>query len=264
MTRYPIYIPSKGRATTASTPRLLGDLPYTLVVEPTDLGAYRESFPGADILALDTCDRGAQYARQAALAHARGLGVGALWQLDDDLTGLYRVAAGKCTRCPAAEALAYAETLMDALPRVGIVGFAVRQFAWSASKAYEWNRYPVMCILASTSTGIDYDPDIYLAEDLAFWLAHVEAFWRSIKVNAYAVAARPMASAHEGGYQKMYSTENATRYGKMVARRYARFVEFKPLRPGECIGWSRVRYDAVDAHLARLGSTSARLEREGA
>jgi len=254
MLKYPVYIPSKGRAGLATTPNLLGGLQPILAVEAPEADAYKGAFPHADILALDPVrDRGVQRARQACLEHARRLGVKAHWQLDDDLTRFCRVENRRARDCFAVDALAYGEGIMDAYARVGMVGYNTREYAWGARKAWDWNRFGARCVLINTTTGIDYDPGLFLAEDLVFWLAHVEAFWRTVKVNAYGITTQAVSGELEGGCSDVYSTENANRCGKAAAARMSRFLEFLPLKPGQVIGWSRIRYDAIDAHLAKFG-----------
>jgi hypothetical protein len=65
--QYPIYIPSKGRAEIATTPRLLKDnnVPFVLMVEPQDKDKYLQHFTQDQICVMGENDKGITYARNS-------------------------------------------------------------------------------------------------------------------------------------------------------------------------------------------------------
>lgn len=93
-TRYPVYIPSKGRAEIATTPRLLDQagVDYRLVVESTEVDAYAERYGADRVLALPFHDlgQGSIPARNWIWEHAVAAGAKWHWIIDDNVQGFYR------------------------------------------------------------------------------------------------------------------------------------------------------------------------------
>ena len=93
--RYPIYIPTKGRAEVAITPGQLDKLgvPYRLVVEPPELEAYARRYPMKSILVLPFHDlgEGSIPARNWIWEHAIEEGHARHWIIDDNVTRFYRM-----------------------------------------------------------------------------------------------------------------------------------------------------------------------------
>lgn len=93
-TRYPIYIPSKGRSEYATTPRLLDQAgaDYFLVVESTEADAYRERFGDDRVLDLPFHDlgQGSIPARNWIWQHAQDSGHAWHWVIDDNIGGFFR------------------------------------------------------------------------------------------------------------------------------------------------------------------------------
>lgn len=98
-TRYPVYIPSKGRADVATTPRLLDQagVDYRLVVEPPEADAYRAAFGVNKVLELPFHDlgEGSIPARNWIWEHAATLGYPWHWVIDDNVQGFYRAHGNK-------------------------------------------------------------------------------------------------------------------------------------------------------------------------
>lgn len=93
-TRHPVYIPSKGRAEYATTPRLLeqAGVDYRLVVESTEVDAYAERFGADKVLALPFHDlgQGSIPARNWIWEHAQDAGAPWHWVIDDNIGGFFR------------------------------------------------------------------------------------------------------------------------------------------------------------------------------
>jgi hypothetical protein len=122
--RFPIYIPSKGRAESRITMRYLDAMgvPYSVVVEEPEHAEYAAVLDPAKLLVLDrgyqeryeTCDeigdrksRGPGPARNFAWDHAVSVGAPWHWVMDDNIRGFFRlnynlkvpVADGTTLRC---------------------------------------------------------------------------------------------------------------------------------------------------------------------
>lgn len=111
--RFPLYIPSKGRAAHSLTSRALTvmGVPHTVVVEPAEVDAYTRTLDGtlATVLSLDmtyraryeTCDDlgltkgpGAGAARNFIWDHAADAGHPWHWVMDDNIRGRRNTSPG--------------------------------------------------------------------------------------------------------------------------------------------------------------------------
>lgn len=107
--RYPIYIPSKGRADTRLTMNALDamSVPYHVIVEEQEHAAYAAVIGPEKLLVLDPAyqrdydacmaltseqSRGSGPARNFAWDHAKALGADRHWVVDDNIRGFLRLA----------------------------------------------------------------------------------------------------------------------------------------------------------------------------
>jgi hypothetical protein len=92
--RYPVYIPSKGRADTRYTNKAFEKigLPHFIVIEPQEYDKYAEVVDPlwTTILTLPFRDRGLVPTRNWIWDHAEASGVERFWTFDDNIYGLYR------------------------------------------------------------------------------------------------------------------------------------------------------------------------------
>lgn len=209
--KYPIFIPSKGRATyeLAKVCPVLDQskLHYTIFVEPQDELTYRGIFGLASIVVLKENDKGIGYARQSMLDYAREKKIPVYWQLDDNIYGFYKVEGGKTAKCGAREALETAETYFDyhnAQAEVGLLGLDYQQYAWAKKDALSLNNRTWCSTLTRSDTGIDYAQDLDTREDVDFCLQHLLNGWRTILVHRYAMGKPPMAMNKFGGLSQQY------------------------------------------------------------
>lgn len=91
--KYPVYIPSKGRAENATTPDLLkqAGVEFYLVVEPSEFADYREKY-GDCVLCLpfENLGQGSIPARNWIWEHAKTSGNAWHWLIDDNVLGFWR------------------------------------------------------------------------------------------------------------------------------------------------------------------------------
>ena len=131
---YPVYVPSKGRATQCYTAKfLLHDrVPFALVVEADEAIAYAERFPSVPLVVLSGSGHGSStYARNCIADHARATGAQRHWQLDDNIRGIRRWWRGKRIRCASGVALRVTEDFVDRYENVAIAGLNYTMFAHS-------------------------------------------------------------------------------------------------------------------------------------
>lgn len=134
--RYPIYIPSKGRADRCLTARALaGDgVPFWLVVEPQEADLYAAEFGRERLLVLPFRDLGSVVpARNWIKEHATAAGYARHWQLDDNIRDVYRWWA-KRIRVDFGVALRVCEDLTDRYTNVAVSGLNYVMFGTSDPK----------------------------------------------------------------------------------------------------------------------------------
>ena len=131
--KYQIYIPSKGRADNAQTPRALDALgvSYQLVVEDVEADAYIGKYGRDNVLVLpfSNLGQGSIPARNWIWDHAIASGADRHWIIDDNIRAFYRlncnrripVASGTIFRC--------AEDFTDRFTNIAFSGFNNLAFA---------------------------------------------------------------------------------------------------------------------------------------
>lgn len=124
MPRYPIFIPTKGRADSRMTIRMFDKLgaPYTIFVEAQEFDAYAEHVPTSRIRVLPHQNKGLTVTRNYIWDYAESIGLEKFWTFDDNITGLYRFNYNLKTPCADATVLAVAETFASRYENIGIVG----------------------------------------------------------------------------------------------------------------------------------------------
>jgi hypothetical protein len=138
---YPVYIPSKGRANTGTTHKLLTEagIPYTLVIEPQDVEAYK-NYPATQTLVLDKNDAGMDYTRNYIKDHATALGAEYHWQLDDDIKRFVTRQNGKTYKANAAHALNAVEQTVNLYTNVGVAAPAYDTWIHTREDAMRVNK----------------------------------------------------------------------------------------------------------------------------
>lgn len=149
MTKYPIYVPSKGRADVMTTPHVLdrSELDYTVVVEPTEYDDYARQIGSERLLLLDARDQGLPYARNSIKNHAMALGHERHWCLDDNIKGFLQWDAGDRVPVKAGDALYTMEFFVDAYTNVAIAGPMHHVFGYDISTPFAINQQVYSCVL---------------------------------------------------------------------------------------------------------------------
>jgi len=98
-------------------------------VEPQEVNAYTQAFPGASILPLPWNNQGLVAARNFIKEHATVTGYARHWQLDDNMQAIKRRWRGKRIPCDAGVALACTEDFVDRYENVAVAGLNYEMFA---------------------------------------------------------------------------------------------------------------------------------------
>lgn len=169
--KYPIYVPSKGRADRCLTANFLlrDGVPFLLVVEPQEVEIYAAHYGRERLLVLPLSNQGLTYARNWILDHARTTGAKRHWQLDDNMMGVWRRWRARKIRCTAGIGLRIVEDFCDRYENVQIAGMNYYMFAPNKLKCppFVLNVHVYSCTLVDNSMpyrwrGLNEDVDICL------------------------------------------------------------------------------------------------------
>ena len=130
MPRYPVYVPSKERSTTCLTAQFLirDGVPFHLVVEPSQVDAYRKVFPDQSILVLPRDGMRLLGSRLWIREHSIAAGFDRHWQLDDNLRCVMRLYRGRRIRANSGIALRCVEDFSDRYTNIGVSGMNYTMF----------------------------------------------------------------------------------------------------------------------------------------
>lgn len=215
--RYPIYIPSKGRFNPLTANLLLRDgVPFRLVVEPQEADEYRKRFAEENILVLPFSNQGSvSPARNWVKDHATAEGHLRHWQLDDNISNVYRWFNGKRIPSEAGIALAVAEDFVDRYENVAIAGLEYAMFAVSNAEPVRLNTRVYSCSLILNSI-----PNRWRTrynEDTDICLQVLADGWCTVLVTAFLI--------QKTGTMKLKGGNTTTLYGGDGRLKMARCAE---------------------------------------
>lgn len=131
--KFPIYIPSKGRAFRPLTIRRLTEMriPFYVVVEPCDEESYRPVIGGGTLLVLpfENLGQGSIPARNWIWEHALGMGAARHWIIDDNIARFYRLNHNRRIPVSTPAIFAAAEDFTERYDNVAFSGFNNIAFA---------------------------------------------------------------------------------------------------------------------------------------
>lgn len=156
--RYPVYIPSKGRATLARTPAALDAIgvPYFLVVEETEADEYAQRWSADRLLVLPFHDlgQGSIPARNWIWEHAEQHGAERHWIIDDNVDGFIRMNHNRRVPVACNGTFRAVEDFTDRYTNIALAGMNYRFFAADRSSRIPpiyWNTRVYSITLIDTS-----------------------------------------------------------------------------------------------------------------
>ena len=256
--RYPVYIPSKGRAEHCYTARFLTKdiCPFSLVVEPQEQDEYRRRFPDAQILVLPWNDhRDADGNRDGLIAvrnwikqEATAAGHERHWQIDDNCTAIFRIYEGRKIDCPAGVALAAAEDFADRYENVAIAGlnyemFVGKQalFPYPGIPPFTLNCHVYSCTLVLNS--IPHRWRLRYNDDTDLCLQVLADGWCIVQVNAFVVKKMRTMTVKGGNTDALYQGDGRLDMARMLQRAWPGVVKVNRRfgRPQHIIDWTKYR-----------------------
>ncbi len=219
--RYPIYIPSKGRADCCYTARrlLAEKVPFSLVVEPQEADSYAAQFGRDRLLVLPFRDRGTVVpARNFIWEHALATGSERHWMIDDNIRYFYRRYRGKRLRCDAGIALRVCEDFTDRYENIAISGLNYVMFAPDEKKLLplQINCHVYSCTLILNSLPFRWRG--HYNEDTDLCLQALASGWCTVLLNTFLVQKIATMTVKGGNTAVLYKGDGRLRMARSLER----------------------------------------------
>lgn len=248
MPRYPVYVPSKGRADSGLTMKFLLEdrVPFFLVVEPQEADAYGARFGYENLLRLPWTgnDRTRQQftkersienggliaARNWIKEHAIALGAQRHWQLDDNIRHIRRMTQGKRIRCQAGVALAAVEDFVDRYDNIAIAGLNYKMFALRSGTVGAIPPFYSNCHVYSCSLVLNSLPHrwrIAYNDDTDICLQVLADGWCTLLVNAFLIEKMRTMAVKGGNTDDLYQGDGRLKMARSLERLWPGVVETK-------------------------------------
>jgi len=159
----PIYIPSRGRATTCSTASHLQDagIPFHFAVEPQDVESYAVTWGSHRVLALPESNRGIAFSRTWIKQYSVSRGELHHWQIDDNVKTFRKRENKKNVKYSPAEVLAEAEAVVRRYSNIAIAGLSYTLYAFAAKEPVSINRQAVSCVLVNNAVSAEWRAGVH-------------------------------------------------------------------------------------------------------
>lgn len=233
--QFPIYIPSKSRAATATTPRALDAMgvPYRLVVEKQQYREYSEHFPAEKLLVLDLAfrrsyetldDLGAKKsygpgpARNFIWQHSIDEGHDWHWVMDDNIILFARLHQNQRVRVGDGLIFVAMEDFCLRYENIGMAGPQYWMFAPSRAKLppYVLNTRIYSCNLIRNDVPFRwrgrYNEDTILSLDM------LKAGWTTVQFNAFLQDKSTTQRFAGGNTEAFYAAEGTVPKSQMLVR----------------------------------------------
>ena len=210
MTKYPIYIPSKGRAQTSITSKILlaEGLKFYIVVEPQDYDEYKKHYNPDIILTMPINDGGLAYARRFIKEHSTKKGDKYHWQIDDNIKGFKIRVDNKNKPSTANYNLTLVENYINHNDNVGIGGLRHIMYAWTQTEDYTFNQQCPSCIIVNNDMKSNWRDN--MVEDTDFSLQVLNEGFSTILFNKLVMDKLPTKKL-SGGCTDLYYNDDTIR-----------------------------------------------------
>jgi len=168
--KYPIYIPSKGRAETKATAANFeeNNIPYTFSIEKEDEEKYRKAFPNAEFIILEKSNQGNPYSRNTIKEHALKNGHKYHWHIDDDIKKMAYYLDGKNNYFDNfAQCLSIIEAVCDKYENIGAASPRSSAFSRTEKSIIGFNKNIYCVMLLKNDNDIWFRPDVLEDKDMS-------------------------------------------------------------------------------------------------
>lgn len=230
--RYPVYIPSKGRAANTVTAKMFetDGVAFRVVVEPQEVELYEARWGRDRVLSLPENNRGLVYSRNWIKEHAVAGGHARHWQFDDDVKGMIRLHCAHRIPCTSAVALQVAEDFVDRYENVALASFNSWFFTpTNGILARQWPPFALNTRCYTCFLMLNELPNRWRGrynEDTDMTLQVLADGWCTILFNAFSIrTASPMLQ--QGGQTDIYLGDGRLEMARELERRWPGVVDVR-------------------------------------
>jgi hypothetical protein len=229
--RYPVYVPSKGRADCCLTARFLVEdrTPFYLVVEPQEADLYAARFGEGRLLVLPFSDLGLGSipARNWIWEHAKAAGHERHWVVDDNIYAIKRRFQGRRIPCNSEAALAAVEDFTDRYENIAIAGLNYEMFTPNGKsiKPFNVNVHVYSCLLIRND--LAYRWRGRYNEDTDLCLQVLAGGWCTILVNAFVIHKVRTMLMKGGNTEELYQGDGRLTMSRSLERQWPGVVTTK-------------------------------------
>lgn len=217
--KYPVYIPTKGRADYCHTAQRLSKdgVPFRLVVQEPEQKIYAARFGSANILVLPfQAKKGLVPARNWIKAHAIAEGHERPWQFDDNIRMVRRWYKGKRLPCKAGIALRVVEDFADRYENVAIAGLNYTMFGLGKLPPFHLNARVYSCSLILNS--IPHRWRGHYNDDTDLCLQVLADGWCTVLVNVFLVDKITTMKIKGGNTDALYQADGRLKMARSLER----------------------------------------------
>jgi hypothetical protein len=246
MTRYPIYLPTKGRwqPERAMTARCLAEqaVPFKLAVEPQEADDYAAEWGEDRLLVLPFSDlgEGPTPARAWIKDHAAAEGHDRHWQLDDNMSGFHRAYRGKRIKCPADHALSVVEDFTERYENVGVSGLNYSWFLFSDQRPIRVNGHVYSAMLVNNEMPGNFRGRYQ--EDCDMCLQAFAGGWCTLLFNTVLANKAVTMTVPGGNTDELYAKYGRVRHGEGLEKRWPGIASTKERygRTTHHVDWGKI------------------------
>jgi hypothetical protein len=216
--RYPIFIPSKGRAGHCQTVRcfLRDGVPFRLVVEPSEEDAYRAAFPTAPILITPKNEMRLLGVRNWIRDLSIDEGFDRHWQFDDNIEGIWRWHQGRRLHCNGNLAILTAEEFTDRYTNIGLSGFNYVMFGIGQAPPFRLNQHVYSATLINNR--MPYRWRLLYNDDTDLCLQVLSGGLCTVLFNAFLVQKLGTMVVPGGNTEDLYQNDGRLRMARALER----------------------------------------------
>lgn len=262
--KYPIYIPSKGRADICKTAELLQkyDSNFFIVIEEDEFKKYKLNYDEKHLLTIPQVEIDnykkkynkipkwdlpykrtwiKKYSEKKEVKH---------WQIDDNILSINSVNKGKQVKTNPIIALQNIENFIDRYSNIGISGLRHSVFANFQNKPFQLNQQVYSCVLVNNKTPYYWRNETI--EDTDFSLQNISGGYCTVLFNAFCFTKPTQMKMRGGNTDSAYSKTGAYMMAKQLKKNWPMVVKniiYKNGRPKVTINnvWSK-----YDTQLKRI------------
>jgi len=228
--RYPIYVPSKGRANACLTARFLDadNVDFHIVVEPQEHDDYASRFGEDRILTLpfSNLGQGSIPARNWIREHSIEAGHKRHWQIDDNCRGVRRLYKGKRIPCDSGIALRCVEDFTDRYTNIGISGMNYQMFVLNDTPTpFYLNCHVYSCSLVSNEMPHKWRGRYN--EDTDLCLQVLSAGLCTVALNVFMIDKMTTMKMKGGNSDELYQGDGRAVMARSLERAWPYIVETK-------------------------------------